>query len=89
MAVAFGVALFYIVLTKSGGARMVRLLACLVVFVLASPALGDTVAEDKNWGDKQTAGGKKSNAPTTKNMNFKPKWNRTPRPIDKHNTTIK
>ena len=68
---------------------MVRLLACLVVFVLASPALGGSIAEDKNWGDKQTRDGKKSNVPTTKNINSKPKWNRTQQPIDKHNTTIK
>ena len=35
---------------------MVRLLACLIVFTLASPASGGSIAEDKNWGDKQTAG---------------------------------
>jgi hypothetical protein len=32
---------------------MTRLLAGLIVFALASPALGGP-AEDKNWGDKQT-----------------------------------
>ena len=35
------------------GAEMTRLLAGLIVFALASPALGGP-AEDKNWGDKQT-----------------------------------
>jgi hypothetical protein len=38
---------------------MTRLLAGLIVFALASPALGGP-AEDKNWGDKQTKEGKKS-----------------------------
>ena len=45
---------------------MVRLLACLFVFTVASPALGGSIAEDKNWGDKQTMGGKKSDNPQTK-----------------------
>jgi hypothetical protein len=41
-------------------------LACLIVFTLASPASGGGIAEDKNWGDKQTAGGRKSDKPLTK-----------------------
>jgi hypothetical protein len=47
-------------------AGMVRLLVCLIVFALASPALGGRIAEDKNWGDKQTASGKKSDKLQTK-----------------------
>ncbi len=45
---------------------MVRLLAGLIVVTLASPALGGRVAEDKNWGDKQTAAGKTSDKLQTK-----------------------
>jgi hypothetical protein len=37
-------------------AGMSRLLACLIVFAIASPAFGG----DKNWGDKQTRGNKPS-----------------------------
>ncbi len=38
---------------------MARLLiGCFIVFALASPALG--IAEDKNWGDKQTREGKQA-----------------------------
>jgi hypothetical protein len=39
---------------------MTRLFAYLVVFAFASPAFADPIASDKNWGDKQTAQGKKS-----------------------------
>jgi hypothetical protein len=43
------------------GAGMLRLLACFIVFSLASPAFaGRRIAEDQNWGDHQTAGGKQS-----------------------------
>ena len=40
---------------------MKHLLAGLVVLALVSPVLGrDRIAEDKNWGGKQTKEGKKS-----------------------------
>jgi hypothetical protein len=45
---------------------MTRLFAGLIVLALVSPAFGgDSVAQDKNWGDKQTQkGNSKAPAPT-------------------------
>jgi hypothetical protein len=49
---------------------MTRLFSILIVFGLVSPALGgDDVAQDKNWGDKQTRA--KATAPELKEKNAK------------------